>query len=215
MFLRPLARALLFVALMIPFGVAVANRTVSRGTGAEAAGCMSLTFAPGETAVFGSLGSSDGTIRIPELGLTAPISDGCFAFRHIELSAPRVLISFEISADDLQPAIWANEVVLASGEQANFTPSLHEGTATEREDACPALLRSAPDGLSAADQVHRTLCLSAGAHSGLPNTGSGAVACDIPLGLLRLGAMTLLAGFALLFGGVLVSRRFGSLARPS
>src|SRR5207248_4447353 len=83
-----------------------------------------------------------------------------------------MLVSFEINADSLQPATWANELVLTTGGQATFSPVLHQGSVAERVDPCPTLLQAPRQQLSAAGQQQASLCPNASARTpGLPSTG--------------------------------------------
>jgi hypothetical protein len=141
--------------------------------------CASSPFVANETAIVGTVPSATGTVRIPELGLTAPIQKSCFEFRTIVLPHSPTLVSFEIDADGLQPATWANELVLTAGQQVTFTPTLHPSSSPERNDPCPALLSRPRGGLSAAEQLHASLCPSAASGGAqLPSTGTSASAAD-------------------------------------
>lgn len=169
----------------------------------------------GETAVLGTISAQSGTVAIPELGLTAAIVNGCFEFRHLTLPRSPMLVSIEISADSLQPAVWAHYIVLATGESVTFTPTLHIGAATERVDPCPSLL-SHPQMMSAAQQLQTQLCaeLAGGgigpSSIGLPGTGIGVEANRAPRSLassaLRLAAVAFAYGVTLLAAGAACRR---------
>ena len=156
----------------------------------------STPFASGETAVVGVILAPNGRVTIPELGLTVDIVNACFEFRHLTLPRSPMLLSFDISADDLQPAHWANELVLTTGNQAFFTPALHQSSAPERVDPCPTLLQTPQQQLSAAEQQQASLCPNAPPRTpALPSTGTGSgssLATRKTLLLLGLGANALL-----------------------
>ncbi len=125
---------------------------------------------PGETAIIGRVASPRGSVHIPELDLTSPIVGGCFEFRDLQLPRSPMLVSFEINAEGFRPGTWANYLVMFEDVGAvNFSPTLHPGTEPERIDPCPSLLAH-PQTMSAALQLHASLCAQ------LPNTGAGMIA---------------------------------------
>jgi hypothetical protein len=115
---------------------------------------------------------TSGTVRIPELGLAATIENGCAEFQDITLPRNPMLLSFEITAEGYRPSTWANYLVMAQGQQANFTPTLHLGSEPEHIDPCPDLIANAPSR-SAAEQQHAQLCADLLGVT-LPGTGAGA-----------------------------------------
>src|SRR5438270_3931976 len=111
----------------------------------------SAPLAQGETAVRGFIPAPNGSVTIPELGATVNIVNNCYEFRRLTLPRSPMLVSFAINADSLQPATFANELVLTTGSQAIFSPVLHQGSVPERVDPCPTLLQMPQQQLSAAE----------------------------------------------------------------
>ena len=193
-----------------------AERVPSR----QDASCPGPPLAPDETAVIGTvLGEVDATVdgtqlteaplpegdvRIPELGLSTTITQGCFAFRDLVLPQDPMLVSIEIESPGYRPATWANYLVLSAGAQVTFNGMLHLGTEPELTDPCPSLLATPAEQLSAAQQQHATLCaaLQDAASASLPITGSGGDTGGASTPLLPLALAG--AGLVVVAGGTLV-----------
>jgi hypothetical protein len=165
----------------------------------------------GETAVLGFIPAQSGTVRIPELNLEAPILSGCFEFRHLTLPRSPMLLSFDISAESLQPAVWANYIVLDAGQSVNFTPQLHAGTVAERLDPCPDLI-ARPQTMSAALQRQAELCAALAINSARPvqlsDTGSGLQSSGDRRFTAVVLVMLLVGGTAMMGGAVRALRRY-------
>jgi hypothetical protein len=112
--------------------------------------------------------ADEGTVYIPELGLTAEIADGCFAFRHLTLPRDPMLVSLEVRAEGYRPTMWQNYIRLTRGVAPNFTPRLEVGDGYQTFDMCVDILSIRPSERSAAQSEHAKLCPTA-----LPDVGRG------------------------------------------
>lgn len=184
-----------FLAVLVIVLLSVTGCDLAAGQEANQCG---LPPAPGELAIIGRTNPSAeaGSVTIPELSLSSPITEGCFEFRDIVLPRDPMLLSFDIRARGFRPQIWANYIVLGAGSGGvHFTPTLHLGSELELINPCPSLLAN-PQTQSAAEQLHAALCAQ------LPRTGIATVEETgvvqyyvVALGLL--GAVLVLAGAAL------------------